>query len=112
MLFELSDAPGACPSQGAAAAKICSVPGHKAPGQLRCCLHYLRTLLSGGVCPLPIEVGACCIGAQVPSPGAVWIHVGDHVEDCISEQLLGQGIMLVMQSVQQPLHITAALSVP
>ena len=49
--------------------------------------RHLRASFQAGLGPLPVQIGPCCIGAQVPSPAAVWIHVGHNIEDSLLKSM-------------------------
>ena len=52
--------------------------------------------------PLPVEVSSCSIGAEVPSPAAIRVHVGHNVEDCLLQCMPSKGTVAIQQPFQEP----------
>ena len=59
----------------------------------------LRARFQAGLRPLSVQIGSCSVGAQVPPPAAVWVHVGDNVEDSVLQSMPRQCAVTVQQAL-------------
>ena len=89
---------------------LCEVSNHppsprgtSSPRSNRCIgATHLWACFQAWLGPLPVEVGSCGIGAQVPSPAAIRVHVRHNIEDCLLQCMPGKGTVAVQQPVQEP----------